>query len=153
MLYNAVFVSAVQQSESAVHSRVPSLWTSFLFRSPAGIKPSPGHAVCSHQASVSRAASVICMCWPCLPIRPCHPLGVHTPVLCACVSFCSAHKILSTTFLDSTYALIAKPVTITPNSALSVQPHHVKIPGNQKVVHRERRLGRSFEQKARRSDD
>ena len=40
-----------------------------------------------------------------------------------------------------------------PNSALSVQPRHVKTPGNQKVVHRERRLGRPFEQKARRSDD
>ena len=65
-----------------------------------------GHAVGSHQASVSRAASVAWMCWPLSPnpIPPSpHPLGMHTPVLCACLYFCSANKILSTIFLDSTH--------------------------------------------------
>lgn len=124
LLYNAVFFSAVQQSESAVHSRVPFLRTSFPFGSPAGLSRALGHAVCSHQASVSRAASAVCTWWSPSPnpTHP-HPLSTHTPVLCACVYFCSANKILSTTFprLHS-YALIAKPLTITPNSVLSVQP-------------------------------
>ena len=91
---------------------------------------------------------------PRLPSHPPpKPLGTHTPVLCA-VSLSALQIRPSRSFSRfHPHALIAKSVTITPNSALSGRCGHVKTPGNQKAVHRERRLRKLFEQNARRSDE
>ena len=62
LLYNVVLVSAVQQSESAIHIHIsPSFWISFPFRSPQTTEQSSlYYTFCSHQLPILYTVVYIC---------------------------------------------------------------------------------------------
>ena len=81
LLYNAVLVSTLWQSVSALCIHIPLLfWISFPFRPPQSTKySSPCNMVGSHQLSTLYILSMVCMyetespssCHP--PLSPCYP--------------------------------------------------------------------------------
>ena len=85
LLYKAMLVSNVEQSESVTHiCSSPLLGLSFPFRWPQSIeKSSLCSAVDSHSSSVLQIASAVCTRQPPSPSssQPAFPLGIHTFVL------------------------------------------------------------------------
>ena len=99
-LYNAVSVSAVQQSESAICIHIyPLFWISFPFRSPQSTEQSSlCYTVGSHQLSVLYIVVYICQSQSpnSSHTSPFQTLGIHMFVLYVCVST-SALQIRSST--------------------------------------------------------
>ena len=105
LLYTAVSVSAIQQSESAI--RINPLFRGFpsLIRSPQSAEySSPCYRVGSHQLCILYTA--VCMCQSQFP-NSSHPLApLWYPCTCSlhlCLYFCFTKKIIYTIFLDFTY--------------------------------------------------
>ena len=88
LLYNVVLVPTVQQNESCVHIS-PLFWISFPFRSLQCIKQSSlCDRVCSRLLSINMQYQYCIWVNPNIriPPTPPFPLGIHTFVLCVCVS-------------------------------------------------------------------
>ena len=106
LLYTAVSVSTVQQSESAVHIHIsPIFWISFPFRSPQSIEQgSLCYTVGSHQLSI--LYTLVCICQSQSPNLSNLAFSFWHLYVCSlhlCLSFCFANKFIYTVFLDSTY--------------------------------------------------
>ena len=108
LLYTAVSVSAVQQSESAVCIHISCI---FKFSSHLGHQRAPSRVPCAVQQVLISYVFYTQQCIyvnPNLPIHPTlpsFPLGIHTFFsLRLCLYFCFANKIIYTIFLDSTLA-------------------------------------------------
>ena len=106
LLYNVVFVSAVEQSESAISiSTSPLFWISFPFRSPQSTEQSSlYYTVGSHQLSILYIVVYICQSQTLSSSH--HPPPPWYPKVCSlyfCLYFCFANKFICITFLHSTY--------------------------------------------------
>ena len=99
-----MLVSTVQQNESAMHTHIPSFWTSFPVRSPQYIKWS----------SLLNNMSLSCVCFtrginsvymsdPDSQFLPAPSPLVSTFALYICLYFCFEYEVIHIIFLDSTY--------------------------------------------------